>query len=131
MTEAEAPAEASAGACDEDREAVGELVRRYRATGDRAARNEIVARHRHLADRAARRYRSRGIAHDDLRQTALLAMIRAVDRFDPDQGTSFATFAGRTMDGELKRTLRDKAWTVRPRGRRRSGTSPSASGRSR
>ncbi|HRW36460.1 MAG: sigma-70 family RNA polymerase sigma factor [Acidimicrobiales bacterium] len=114
MTDAEAPADASTGAHDDDREAVGDLVRRYRATGDRAARNEIVARHRHLADRAARRYRSRGIAHDDLRQTALLAMIRAVDRFDPDQGTSFATFAGRTMDGELKRTLRDKAWTVRP-----------------
>jgi RNA polymerase sigma-B factor len=91
-----------------------ELFRRYRETGERRYRNDIVERHRTLADGAARRYRSRGIAEDDLRQTALLAMIRAVDRFDPDQGTSFATFAGRTMDGELKRALRDKAWTVRP-----------------
>jgi RNA polymerase sigma-B factor len=88
--------------------------RRYRATSDRRLRNEIVEEHRHLADRVARRYRSRGVSVDDLRQTALLAMVRAVDRFDPDQGTSFATFAGRTMDGELKRTLRDKAWAVRP-----------------
>lgn len=92
----------------------GELFRRYRATGDRRARNEIVERHRDLAARVARRYRSRGLAGDDLRQIALLAMVRAVDRFDPDQGTSFATFAGRTMDGELKRALRDKAWAVRP-----------------
>lgn len=104
------PADAGAG---RDR-GLDELFRRYRATGDRRLRNEIVERHRHLGDAVARRYRSRGIAEDDLRQTALLAMVRAVDRFDPDQGTSFATFAGRTMEGELKRTLRDKAWTVRP-----------------
>ncbi len=91
-----------------------DLFRRYQATGDRRLRNEIIEQHRPLADRVARRYRSRGVSVDDLRQTALLAMVRATDRFDPDQGTSFATFAGRTMDGELKRTLRDKAWAVRP-----------------
>lgn len=90
------------------------LFERYRRTGDRSARNEIVERHRHLADGVARRYRSRGLATDDLRQTALLAMVRAVDRFDPDKGASFATFAGRTMEGELKRALRDKSWAVRP-----------------
>lgn len=93
---------------------LAELFGRYRATGSRRIRNEIVERHRHLADGVGRRYQSRGIAPEDLRQTALLAMIRAVDRFDPDQGASFATFAVRTMDGELKRALRDKAWTVRP-----------------
>jgi RNA polymerase sigma-B factor len=93
---------------------LAELFDRYRATGDRSARNEIVERHRHLADGVARRYRSRGLATDDLRQTALLAMVRAVDRFDPAKGASFATFAGRTMEGELKRALRDKSWAVRP-----------------
>ena len=91
-----------------------EIFRTYRATGSRRLRNEIVEQHRHLADRFARRYRSRGIPVEDLRQTALLAMVRAVDRFDPAHGVSFATFASRTMDGELKRTLRDKAWAVRP-----------------
>lgn len=91
-----------------------DLFREYRATADRRIRNEIVEQHRHLADRFARRYRARGIPVEDLRQTALLAMVRAVDRFDPDHGVSFATFASRTMDGELKRTLRDKAWAVRP-----------------
>jgi RNA polymerase sigma-B factor len=97
-----------------DADEIGELLDRYRSTGDRAARNEIVERHRSLADRVARRYASRGIAVEDLRQTALLAMVRALDRFDPQRGASFATFAGRTMEGELKRSLRDRAWAVRP-----------------
>lgn len=93
---------------------LAELFSRYATTGDRRARNDIVEAHRHLADRFARRYRSRGIPVDDLRQTALLAMVRAVDRFDPEQNVTFATFASRTMDGELKRALRDRAWAVRP-----------------
>jgi RNA polymerase sigma-B factor len=91
-----------------------ELFRQYRTTGDHTVRNEIVERHRHLADGVARRYRNRGLAVEDLRQTALLAMVRAVDRYDPTKGASFATFAGRTMEGELKRSLRDRSWTVRP-----------------
>ena len=99
------------GAADDD---LADLFHRYRTTGDRAARNEIVERHRRLADGVARRYRSRGLDDDDLRQTALVAMVRAVDRFEPDRGASFATFVGRTMEGELKRALRDRAWTVRP-----------------
>lgn len=107
----------SAGASQDegvDGEELLELFRRYRATSDRALRNRLVEDHRHLADRFARRYASRGLEVDDLRQTALLAMVRAVDRFDPEQGVTFATFVSRTMDGELKRALRDKAWTVRP-----------------
>ena len=44
----------------------------------------------------------------------LLAMIRAVDRFDPEAGVTFSTFASRTVDGELKRWFRDKAWMVPP-----------------
>ena len=99
------------GAAPED---LDELFERYRRTGDRTVRNEIVERHRKLADGVARRYSARGLSVDDLRQTALLAMVRAVDRFDPTKGASFATFAGRTMEGELKRSLRDKSWTVRP-----------------
>lgn len=93
---------------------MADLFRRYAETADRRVRNDIVEEHRHLADRFARRYRARGIPVEDLRQTALLAMVRAVDRFDPDQGVTFATFASRTMDGELKRALRDRAWAVRP-----------------
>ncbi|WP_334143218.1 sigma-70 family RNA polymerase sigma factor [Rhabdothermincola sp.] len=91
-----------------------ELFRRYRATGDRNLRNELVEANRALADYHVRRYAQRGQPEDDLRQVALLAILRAVERFDPDLGVSFSTFANRTIDGELKRYLRDRTWSVRP-----------------
>ena len=58
--------------------------------------------------------RSSGVAGDDLRQTALMAILHAVERFDPEKGVAFRTFASRTIEGELKRHLRDKSWSVRP-----------------
>ena len=88
--------------------------REYQRTGDRRIRNALVEEHLHVADHYAKRYRNRGVPVEDLRQTALLAMIRAVDRFDPEAGVTFSTFASRTVDGELKRWFRDKAWMVRP-----------------
>ena len=91
-----------------------ERFREYHRTGDRRIRNEIVVQYRYIADRYALRYGTRGVPVEDLRQTALLAIIRATDRFDPDMGVEFATFASRTVDGELKRWLRDKSWAVRP-----------------
>ena len=50
---------------------------------------------------------------DDLEQVARLGLIGAVERFDPEVGVKFETFAGRTIDGELKRHFRDRAWSVR------------------
>ncbi len=91
-----------------------ERFREYHGTGDRRIRNEIVEHYRYIADRYALRYGTRGVPVEDLRQTALLAIIRATDRFDPEMGVEFATFASRTVDGELKRWLRDKSWAVRP-----------------
>ena len=86
----------------------------YRRTGDRRVRNELVEAHRHVADFYVKRYSRRGVPSDDLSQVALLAVVRAVDRYDPGQGVAFATFASRTIDGELKRHFRDRTWTVRP-----------------
>lgn len=91
-----------------------ELFRRYRETGTRRLRNELVERHLHLAEPHVRRFAGKGIADDDLRQAALLGMLGAVERFDPELGFSFSTFASRTIDGELKRQLRDRSWLVRP-----------------
>ncbi len=80
-------------------------------------RNRIVESYAPLAEFFANRYRDRGVESDDLRQVAQLALIQAVDRFDPSFANQFSTFAGRTIDGELKRYFRDRTWAVGvPRG---------------
>jgi RNA polymerase sigma-B factor len=91
---------------------VAALFRRYRQTGDRAHRNELVVRYRYLADSAARRFAGRGEPLDDLRQVALLGLVKAVDRFDPDYGVIFPTFALPTVLGELRRHFRQATWPV-------------------
>jgi RNA polymerase sigma-B factor len=97
-----------------DRSQTAALVTEYLATGDRRLRNQVVEAHLDIADFYAKRYARRGVSPDDLRQVALLSMVRAVDRFDPEHGVEFSTFASRTVDGELKRYFRDRTWTVRP-----------------
>lgn len=77
------------------------------------ARAELVARYDDLAARLARKFRGRGESVDDLHQVARAGLLGAIDRFDTSRGVAFSTFAGRTMVGELKRHLRDKAWSVR------------------
>jgi RNA polymerase sigma-B factor len=96
------------------RSQTGELFAQYRATGDRRIRNQIVEIYRDVAEYYVKRYSRRGVPADDLRQVSLLTILRAVDRFDPEHGVEFSTFASRTVDGELKRYFRDRTWTVRP-----------------
>jgi RNA polymerase sigma-B factor len=85
----------------------------YRRTRDRALRNELIERHLGIAHHLARRYRHRGVADDDLVQVAMIGLLKAVERFDPDRGVSFATFATPTVLGELRRYFRDSTWAVR------------------
>ena len=91
-----------------------ELFAAYRRTRDTRVRDELVRRHLGLALRAARRFGGRGVDDDDLCQVASIALLQAVERFDPDRGTRFSTFALPTIVGTLKRHLRDHAWHVRP-----------------
>jgi len=73
--------------------------------------------HYGLAVSIARRFAVRsswGESMDDLTQGALLGLVRAIDRFDPDRGVPFSAFASTTIAGELKHHLRDRTWTVRP-----------------
>ena len=90
-----------------------ELFRQFRRTRSRRVRNELVERHMGLAAHVARRFGRRGPSDDDLRQVAFLALVKAVDRFDPERNVAFSTFAGRTIEGEIKRHFRDHTWTVR------------------
>jgi RNA polymerase sigma-B factor len=93
---------------------VDRCLREYRRTGSRRPRNEAVEAMMPLVDLLARRYHRQEASVEDLRQVALLAVLRATDRFDPDRGVRFSTFASRTIEGELKRYHRDRTWIVRP-----------------
>jgi RNA polymerase sigma-B factor len=75
---------------------------------------ETVARECHpLVLYLGRRYAGRGEPLEDLVQVAEVGLLHAIDRFDPERGVQFSTFAAATIVGELKRHLRDKAWAVR------------------
>ena len=99
-----------------DRAAARELERalliRYHRDGNLAARDELVERCMPLARELARRYIYTDEPFDDLLQVASLALIKAIDRFDPDRGSKFASFAAPTILGELKRHFRDKGWSL-------------------
>jgi len=93
-----------------------ELFARYRRDRDAATRDALVDRFLPLAHHLARRYHG-GAEADDLEQVASLGLLKAIDRFDPERGAAFTSFAVPTILGELKRYFRDHGWTVRvPRG---------------
>jgi RNA polymerase sigma-B factor len=88
------------------------LLRRYAADGDPADRDEIFRRFRPLARRLALRYARGGEPIDDLEQVACLGLLKALERFDPDRGFAFTSFAVPTILGELRRSFRDTAWAA-------------------
>ena len=88
------------------------LFQAYAATGDLAAREELVRRFMPLAAQLARRYANNREPVDDLLQVASLGLIKAVDRYSPDRGAAFSSFAVPTILGELKRHFRDVGWAV-------------------
>jgi RNA polymerase sigma-B factor len=90
-----------------------ERFRRYRESKDRALRNQLVEEHRWIAERCAWRFSGKGEPLDDLVQVGLLGVLKAVERFDPDRGSSFEAFAMPTVKGELRRHFRDTTWGVR------------------
>lgn len=85
----------------------------FAAREEPAAKAVLVSRYGDLARRLAMRYRGRGEQLDDLKQVAALGLLNAIARYDPDRETRFATFATVTILGELRRHLRDKAWSMR------------------
>lgn len=91
---------------------LGDRFRELQRTGSRRLRNSLIETHMGLATHIAKRY-SRRWSEDDVRQVAMLGLVKAVDRFDPDHGVAFSSFAGPTIEGEIKRYFRDKSWTVR------------------
>jgi RNA polymerase sigma-B factor len=89
------------------------LIHRHRA-GDPRARETLIARYLPLARRLASRYQRGSQPLEDLVQVASVGLVKAADRWDPDRGAAFSTFAVPTVLGELRRYFRDATWAVRP-----------------
>ncbi|HIT85879.1 MAG TPA: sigma-70 family RNA polymerase sigma factor [Candidatus Ornithomonoglobus intestinigallinarum] len=90
-----------------------ELFSEYRRTHDTALRDEIVEKYIYMAEILSRRFINRGVEYDDIYQVACMGVLYAVERFDPDKGVKFPTFATPTVLGEIRRYFRDKGSFVR------------------
>src|SRR4051794_37991403 len=88
------------------------LLPRYQRHHDISAREELVRRMMPLVRRVATSYGTRSHG-DDLEQVAALGLVKAIDRYDPSFGVPLRTYAIPTMFGEVRRYLRDHAWSVR------------------
>lgn len=95
---------------DED---VTALFRRLRSTQDAALRHRLIEMHQPFVRALARKFANRGEPLDDLISQGNIALINAVDRFDPDRGAQFATFATSYVVGEIKRYFRDRSWVMK------------------
>ena len=90
-----------------------EQFREFKESNRVEIRDAIIESHLGLAHHLASRFSNRGEPFDDLYQVACVALVKAVERFDPDRSVTFSSFAVPYMVGELKRYFRDKGWSVR------------------
>ncbi|HVD03726.1 MAG TPA: SigB/SigF/SigG family RNA polymerase sigma factor [Candidatus Dormibacteraeota bacterium] len=96
-----------------DRKLQHRLFEEYRRTRDHVVREQLVEQYTALVRSLARRFAGRGEPLEDLEQVGYLGLIAAIDRFEPEMGLEFTTFATPTILGEIKRYFRDKSWAVR------------------
>ena len=89
------------------------LFRRYAANRDPALREALAERYLPLVRSLARRYAHGSEPMDDLVQVGSIGLLNAIERYDPENGTAFSSFAVPTILGEIKRHFRDRTWSVR------------------
>jgi len=69
--------------------------------------------HLPLVQHLARRYAERGEPMEDVAQAATIGLIQAIDRYEPDRGVAFSSYAVPTIVGAVRRHFRDATWTVK------------------
>jgi RNA polymerase sigma-B factor len=90
-----------------------EALRQLRDTQDPALREHFIHQHEGLVRHVAKDYMDSGEPMEDIVAVGMLGLIHAVDRFDPERGVKFATFAVPTIRGEIRRYFRDHTWGIR------------------
>jgi RNA polymerase sigma-B factor len=92
--------------------AIAEMLREFHLSRDAALREQIALAHTDLVRYLARKFAFRGEPLEDLTQVAQIGLLNAIDRYDPNRGVQFVTYATTTIVGEIKRYFRDKSWSV-------------------
>lgn len=90
-----------------------ELFLEYKKTKDKKIREDLVNSYIYIAEILSRKFINRGIEYDDIFQVACMGVVYAIDRFDPDRGVRFATYATPTVMGEIRKYFRDKGNFIR------------------
>src|SRR6266540_3909420 len=89
------------------------LFLEYHRTGDRRQRDRLIEMNIGLAEAVSRRFGGRGERHDDLLQVALVGLLKAVERFDPERGLAFSSFATPTQRSGRSPTIDEIAADTR------------------
>ena len=90
-----------------------ELFLEYSKNPTIEKRNQLVEDNLYMVDILIRKYLGKGVDYDDLYQVGALALVSAVERFDPSKGFEFSSFATPTILGEIKKYFRDKQWSLK------------------
>ena len=90
-----------------------ELFLQYARTKSPAIRERLVENHMNLVRFLAKKFSNRGEPLEDLIGVGTIGLMHAIDRFDPERGIRFATFATPTIVGEIKRHFRDRGWAIK------------------
>ena len=96
-----------------DRERTRALFEAFARERDPDMREQLVVSHLNLVRYLASRFANRGEPLDDLIQVGTVGLIKAIDRFEPQRGLEFTTYATPTVIGEIKRHFRDRGWAIR------------------